>query len=407
MRESGPVNICMVLADKDFPPDIRVEKEARSLISAGHRVFLLCVRTGESPASSVCNGIETRRIAPLPFLVRMLNTSVYLLSTRDLQWKRAIRKLIAAHAIDAIHVHDLPKVGTALSAARGKGVPVIADLHENYPALVRRAFARRKPRLAERFMPPGRWQRLERRWGKRCRHILAVVDEGKERLVAEGVSPDKITVIENTVDVDYFLSLPIDDGLAAQFRDDFVICYTGGFSPWRGLDTAVRAMPRILGEVPNAKLLFVGDGEMMPKLRFLTKTMGLDGKVVFTGWEEFHRVPGYIAASDVCIVPHASNEQTEVTAPHKLYQYMLMGKPVVVSSCRPLQRIVESARCGLVFEAGDAQAFAACILKLKDAEVRRKLGEAGKRAVREELNWHQTARKLLLLYRTLSTRGEG
>lgn len=54
------MNICMVLADVDFPPDIRVEKEARSLISAGHRVILLCPRTGDRPTVKTRNGIEIR-----------------------------------------------------------------------------------------------------------------------------------------------------------------------------------------------------------------------------------------------------------------------------------------------------------------------------------------------------------
>ena len=392
------MNICMVLADSDFPPDIRVEKEARALISAGHRVFLFCVRTGESPASSVWNGIEIRRITSLPFVTRMLNTSVYLLSMCDLQWKRAIRRLIEERGIDVIHVHDLPKVGTALSAAKRKGVPVIADLHENYPALVRLAFARRKPRLAERFMWARRWERLERRWGKSCAHVLAVVDEAKERLLGKGISPEKIAVVENTVDVEHFLSLPIDKRLVERFRGDFVICYTGGFSPHRGLDTAVRAMPRILRESPNAKLLLVGDGEMMPSLRFLTKRMGLEEKVVFTGWMEFERFPSYLAASDVCIVPHISTEQTEATVPHKLYQYMLMGRPVVVSSCRPLRRIVEDARCGFVFEAGDADSFAERIFRLKDPVVRERMGSAGRDAVRGRYNWKKSAEKLLGVY---------
>ncbi len=399
------MNICMVLADKDFPPDIRVEKEVRSLISGGHRVFLLCLRTDERPKSSVWNGIEIRRIASLPFLIRMFNTFVYLLSMGDLQWKRAIKKLIKEHAIDVVHVHDLPMVGTALAAARGRGVPVIADLHENYPALVRLAFARRKPRLAERLMWPRRWERVERRWAESCAHILVVAEEAKERLLGKGIPPEKISVIENTVDVEHFLSLPIDKRLVEQFRDDFVICYAGGFSPWRGLDTAIKAMPAILKEIPNAKLLLVGDGEMMPKLRLLTKAMGLEEVVVFTGWVEFERFPSYIAASDVCIVPHVSTEQTEATTPHKLYQYMLMGKPVVVSSCRPLRRIVEGARSGLVFEAGDAHSFAERIFKLKDPAVRRRLGEAGRGAVRERCNWQAVSERLLRLYGGISHAG--
>ena len=332
------MNICMVLADLDFPPDIRVEKEARSLVSEGHRVLILCSHKRNRPVRSVWNGIEIKRIAPLALPGRKINSLIYWLSMRDLHWHNALQKVIEKHAIDALHVHDLPMVGTALSVAKRKCVAVIADLHENYPALARMRFSRRTPRLAQRFIFPGRWDRLETGWASRCHHILVVVDEAKERLVGKGIAREKITVIENTVDVQRFLSMPLDETLMDPFRDDFVICYTGGFSPHRGLDTAVKAMPQILRQIPAARLLLVGDGEMMSDLQFLTKRTGVEERVVFAGWQPFEKLPSYIAASDVCIVPHISTGQTEATAPHKLYHYMLMGKPVVVSSCRPLRR---------------------------------------------------------------------
>lgn len=393
------MNICMVLADRDFPPDIRVEKEARSLISAGHRVFLLCPRTGDQPASETWNGIDIRRIAPLPFLRRKLNSLVFIPFFRDLQWKRTIRNLTRERNIGVVHVHDLPMVGTALGAAKNKGLPVIADLHENYPALVRLSFAYRKQRLAERLMWPARWERAEKRWGRRASHLFIVVDEMKGRLLEKGIPSENITVVGNTVAAEEFLSLPIEAKLTREFGGHFVIAYIGGFSSHRGLDTAIKAMPTILREMPNARLLLVGDGEMMPILKALTAEMRLNNAVLFTGWQPFERVPSYIAASTVCIVPHASTEQTEASGPHKLFQYMLMGKPVVVSSCRSLRRIIEETGAGVVFEAGDSDSFAQAVLKLKDTVLRTSLGDAGKNAVLNRYNWEKTAEKMLDVYR--------
>jgi glycosyltransferase involved in cell wall biosynthesis len=392
------MNICMVLADVDFPPDIRVEKEARSLISAGHRVLVICAWKEERPARSEQNGVVIRRIAPLPFFFRKINSLVYLLFLQDLQWRRAIRKIVRTEAIDVVHVHDLPKVGTALRAARGERVRIIADLHENYPALVKLASIHRRPAFSERLLGASRWRRLETRWAKRCDHIIVVAEEAKERLAKEGIPPGKITIVENTVDVRHFLSIPLKREIMEPFRDSFVVSYVGGFSYHRGLDTAVRAMPMILGHIPNAKLLLVGDGEAMPKLRSLVQLLGLGNRVVFTGWQDRKNVPSYIAASDVCLVPHLSTEHTEATVPHKLYDYMVMGKPVVVSSCRPLQRIVEGAACGFVFEAGNAGSLATCILKLKDPELRKRLGHAGKEAAHGRHSWEATSGRLLGLY---------
>ena len=77
---------------------------------------------------------------------------------------------------------------------------------------------------------------------------------------------------------------------------------------------------------------------------------------------------------------------------------MLMGKPVVVSSCRPLQRIVMDNKCGLVFQAGNALDLAYRINLLKDSTYRQRLGNAGKRAVIQKYNWHLTSKKLLKVY---------
>jgi glycosyltransferase involved in cell wall biosynthesis len=80
---------------------------------------------------------------------------------------------------------------------------------------------------------------------------------------------------------------------------------------------------------------------------------------------------------------------------------MLMGKPVVVSSCKPLRRIVEETGSGLVFEAGNSDALARAVIQLKDESLRRRLSEAGRRAVLEKYNWERTSKELVKMYEQL------
>jgi glycosyltransferase involved in cell wall biosynthesis len=123
---------------------------------------------------------------------------------------------------------------------------------------------------------------------------------------------------------------------------------------------------------------------------------------MFVDWQPFEKIPSFVASSDVCLVPHHSNPNTEASSPHKLFQYMLMGKPVVVSSCKSLQRVVEETGSGLSFKAGDRQALASAVVKLKDEGVRRRLGEAGRRAVLKKYNWGRTSSKLVRIYEHLA-----
>jgi len=104
----------------------------------------------------------------------------------------------------------------------------------------------------------------------------------------------------------------------------------------------------------------------------------------------------------VCIIPHVSNEHTETTIPHKLFQYMYMRKPVVVSDCRPLQRIVMETNSGAVFKSGDEFDFARVILQLFENDLLRKqMGENGNRAVIGKYNWENSSRSLIGLYSNL------
>ena len=105
-------------------------------------------------------------------------------------------------------------------------------------------------------------------------------------------------------------------------------------------------------------------------------------------WIPSDAVSRAIDASDLALVPHAPNDQTNATLPHKLFQYMARSKPVLVSSCPPLAKHVRAADSGFVFKAGDERDCARAIQAAFDntADLAR-LGENGRRYVTETMNW--------------------
>ena len=401
----------MVLAGQDFPPDIRVEKEASALRRAGHQVTIVCSQLRSSSPRDEWEGCQVIRLPRLATVPRALNKLRMLITFEDRQWSRALDAMAAAGTVDAFHVHDLPMAGTTLDVASRHGLPAIMDLHENWPAALkyyqlggRAIYAR----LLGPLLSPGRWEDYETRCCLRANRVLVVVAEAKDRLVANGVPAGKIEIVENTVDIEQFNSIPIDPAITGPYRGDFVISYIGGFGgEHRGLDTAIEAMPAILQQIPNARLLLVGRGTIKPKLDAMVAERSLQDRVTFVDWQPFDKVPSYIAASAVCLVPHQSNPHTEATSPHKLFQYMLLKKPVVVSSCRPLQRVIDETGGGAVFEAGRPDSLAQTIVSLRDAAARDRLGEAGYRAVNDKYSWQVTSRTLLDVYRQLTPEPAG
>ena len=78
---------------------------------------------------------------------------------------------------------------------------------------------------------------------------------------------------------------------------------------------------------------------------------------------------------------------------------MILARSVVVSSTRPMMRIVNDAECGLIFKERNEQSLAEKIIQLEDEDLRQRLGENGKQAVEGRYNWKMTAQTLLNLYR--------
>ena len=402
------MNICVVL-NSYFPPEIRLEKEARALFRAGHRIFLLSLGKRGMPTIEDVNGIKTARIYPSENIFsRVWNIICFNVFFEMPLWRNALEDNIRQHEIELIHVHDLPMLKTAMSAAKKFNIPLIADLHENYPEAMR-AWRKTKKKFRARVFdlvtPIWRWKRLERLVLLHVDGILTVIDEAKDHYINDcGISPELITVLVNDADLEEFCNLEIDESLVTKYKDDFVISYIGGFGPHRGIDTAIKSMPKVLEEIPDAKLLLVGKGSGVfdNDMNKLCKDLNVENKVVFTDWVDFQLVPSYIALSDVCLVPHHASGHTNTTIPHKLFQYMAMRKPVIVTDCKPLKRIVEECDCGIVVPSGDYDKMAEAVIKLhKDKEFANELGENGRKAVEEKYNWENEAEKLCELYKRL------
>jgi glycosyltransferase involved in cell wall biosynthesis len=404
------VKIGMVLGNK-FPPDIRIEKEVRTLLSTGHRLHLLAYMSGkpkELPEEEI-EGLTVRRILrepdQLPTARRSLNSLRFYLTFTNAYWAFHIERYVQDFRINVLHVHDLPLVGTALGVGQRLGIPVVVDLHENFPASLSLSIEADPSSRSWLTPHPRRWVTYEQKGVRSATHVIVVVDEAKERLIKTyGLEPEKITVLMNVEDADHFTDLDLDRDILNRYKDVFVISYIGGGGRHRGLDTAVEAVAYLQETIPKVRLVMVGlDHPERERYSTLAEARGIKDRVELIGWQPFSKVPSYIQASKIGLVPHLQNPHTDATLPHKLFQYMLMRKPVVVSNCRPLKRIVEETGSGLVFLAGDPKDMATQILTLyANHQLQSDCGQRGHEAVLNRYNWALEGRKLCELYDSLA-----
>jgi len=383
----------MILPDHVFPPDIRVENEARALISAGHEVHLISPNAEMKPCEEIIDGIYVHRLSNVPASFKKHEFIWNVPFPFNPIWIRKIVAIVRRHNIEVFHVHDLPLVALCILLGKIFKIPVIFDMHENWPEAM-------KLWGYEMFYLPAKL--LERFSIRFANLVIVVVDEQKERLLSLGVPENKISVIMNTVVLDMFndksISQELYSRLRSIFEKNFLISYIGGFNNGRGIDILIQAMPYVIENVENAHLLLVGDGRIREDLENLTETLGISNNVSFVGWIDLHDVVTYIAVSDVCVIPHYTNPHIDRTIPHKLFQYMAMGKPIVSTDARPLKRIIEAEGCGIIVPSGDAVAMAEAIIELNDKKLANICGQNGNSSVLDKYNWNITSHGLCDIY---------
>lgn len=395
-----PPHILMIL-DQDFPPDLRVENEARTLADAGYDVTVLSIAPDTRPVEDTVGPVRIVR-ARIPGQLRnkmrgLAGTVPLLHLFVHAQVKRIHRKT----PVTVLHAHDLYLFGPALFSGRRLGLKVVGDMHENWvDALRSYAWSTRAP--GKWVVRPERWQVLEDRWTREVDHLVVVIEDMAERLEARGVPADHMTVVPNTIRLETFDSWPTEP-IPDLSGDGPVLLYTGGMDKHRGLEDLVDAMPRVLAAVPEARLILVGDGATRQELVNRCAEHGLGNSVLFAGWQPQERVKSWMAGATIGLIPHRRSVHTDHTIPHKLFHYMHMRLPVVASDCRPLVRILKESGGGVTYPSGRSDELSDHLVTLlQDLEGRRRMGEFGHAAVCERWNWNATATGLVEMYARLA-----
>lgn len=391
----------MVL-NKPFPPDIRVEKETRSLTRAGHEVHLVCI--GDANETETIEGVAVHRLFfdRSSVIKRMLNSRKTLNYFYIKKWCRELLELHRREKFSLFHAHDLPTAPYSLLAGKRADIPVVLDMHENYPEALRTYMSfseRMKP--TDLFLNNASVHRLVERISiAEASHVITVVEERKRQLVDQGFEKSRISVVSNSVDVENISRIAIREELMERYDGRFVVTYIGGFGPHRGLETLIESAAALKEHIPNVLLLLVGGrGSALHELKGLCRRMQVEEYAEFAGWVDFSEIPSYISLSNICTIPHIRSGHTDTTVPHKLFQYMFFAKPVITTDCLPLKRIIGESECGIIVRSGDCDALTSAILDLySDSGLAEKCGRNGRRAVLEKYNWKMDEKKLLSVY---------
>ena len=397
------MKIAMIL-DQQFPIDDRVEKEALTLIKNGHNVVLLCLTFGDYPKQENYKNIFITRVYMPRQVFKKLSALILTLPFYHWFWKRKITKFISDENPDAIHIHDLPLCGIGAKIKQIFNLPLIADMHENYPIMVEEmAYANTFP--GNFLINKKKWYNKEKEWLSQADKIIVVAPEMKNRLKKIISAEINFAVVPNTIDVRTFekSQKPCPEKKQG-LQNYFVITYFGGIDSVRGIETLIDAANLLKDKIKTLKILIVGSGALLESHQQKSRELRLTDIIQFEGRQDPSCLNSYMEQTDLCVIPHLKSPQTDNSSPNKLFIYMFFKKALIVSNCNSIQKIIEDAKCGLVYESGNSHELADRILQLyNNPEKTVILGENGHKALLRKYNWNKTSQPLIDLYSNLKT----
>ena len=336
-----------------------------------HKRFGRYASMAATPRHEVLHGIEVHHPRyPLPPKIGQ-NIAPYVLAAGALPTIRHLQQ--AGFGFDLIDAHFFYPDGVAASIiARRVGRPFVCtargsdiNLYKNHAT----------PR------------RLIRQTLRASRANIGVSSDLVQQMIELGAPADRCHVIRNGVDLQRFAVVDQADARRQLGMDGagLLLLSVGNLVELKGHDLVIR----MVGELPQSKLVIVGSGPELSALRTLAASIGVADRVRFAGQQPNEDLKTYFSAADVLVL--ASSREGW---PNVLLESMACGTPVVATRVNGVPEVVTSRRVGQLAETRDVPHLLAALRSLLDdrpsrAEVRR---------YAEGFSWHETTQAQCRLF---------
>jgi glycosyltransferase involved in cell wall biosynthesis len=392
-RDSRP-GVCIIVENQPVPFDRRVWQEARALLAAGYRVSIISPKAPGCEASrETLEGIEIYRHWTWGARGRagyMLEYGFALMVEFYLAWK-----VYARSRFSVLHGCNPPDTIFLIALAfKPLGVRFVFDHHDLSPELYEAKFEKlgwmyKIVRLAERLT----FRAADLSIATNGSYKNIAIERGK-------MKPEKVLVVQTCEDQSEVNRVQQKPQLKRGKRH--MVLYVGVMERQDGLRLLIESIKYLVKQKGRKDIQFVlvGSGTELPVLKKLATESGVDDFVEFTGLLPHQEVGPYMATADVCVAPDPLNPLNNKSTMIKILEYMAYGRPIVLYELEEGRRTAGEG--ALYARPNDATDFAIQIEKLLDSEqLRKNLGEFGRKRTREELNWKIQSARLVGAYASL------
>jgi glycosyltransferase involved in cell wall biosynthesis len=294
-------------------------------------------------------------------------------------YSKILSTVIAEQECSIVHCHDAMATWAALRARNKyhKKYKIISTVHGPVS----------RHMIEEGYLPDSadvkKVNECEQEAWKGSDEIICV-DEGQAEIIkSQGADPNKITIIENAVDVDKILKMANAIPITRKDEREWVLV-PRRLSPKNGIEYIIRAMTFI---TKKPRLLLAGNGLDRERLEALVISLGLKNDVLFLGGLDHSVLLPIMSASDVIVIPsvpvHGIEEATSIAA----IEAMALGKIVIASNIGGLKMLIRNQVNGILVPPADPSCLAEKIcMVLADKNKSQIIGNSARKTVLEKFS---------------------
>ncbi len=369
----------------------------------GHQVFVIDCQ--ESNFRNLSKGFNTQTLSnfnrvyenasitlirPKSILIKGLNRISHFLSCRKI-----IKKTIIDNKIDLVFLYGVATNGVqTIEIVKELDIPVVFRVLDVAHELVTNKFLRNRAKKYEKIVL------------QNSDMILATTPHLAEYSIEMGALREKVESFPLGINANIFFPVEKNENLQNRLginKDDFVIIFIGTIFEFSGLDYIISKFDELITKTSKIKLLIVGGGPALSRLKSMVKKKKLSSNVIFTGFKPQDDLPNYISLANVCLNPFRINAVTNRIIPTKILEYFACGKPVLSTPLEGTVKLLPNEEFGILYSPLENFVEKLSILT-NDRESLERLGKLGHEYVQENHNWENLSKKLIKKFEALTDR---
>ena len=309
---------------------LMLEKELRNL---GHEVYIFT--TSNPKDRDLAKNIF--RLPSMPFVFLLTYRIAFFCSPKMLY-------KIKNFNLDIIHTQTEFSVGLfGKMVSKFLKIPMVHTYHtmyEDYVHYVAKGY----------FFKPKAAQKFSKIFCNMAKTVIVPTQKTKDYLIAYGVKKP-IKIIPTGIELEKFMDYVVPEKIMNLKKnlglktDDFVILFLGRVAKEKSIDVLISQMPNIMKKIKNAKLLIVGGGPYLEKLKSLSCNLYMDENIFFTGEIPWQQINLYYKLADVFVT--ASTSETQGLT---CIEAMASKIPVICKNDPSVQNLIENGENGFMFD---------------------------------------------------------